>query len=96
MEKEKFEPTPMPEVYQCEIFENFQALADKWDAEGFRLDRNEPNNRLQSLVDSYRRDQEISDVRLSTAYTNGTPENNYKGEKLADHTCVWIKVEKKQ
>ena len=96
MEKETFELTPMPEVSQCETFEDFQALADKWDTEGFRLDRNEPDTQLQSLVDSYRRDPEITDIRLSTAFTKGTPENNYKGEKLADHTCVWIKVEKKQ
>ena len=96
MENRESQPTQLPEISQCESFEDFQALADKWDTEGFRLDRNEPDTQLQSLVDSYRRDPEITDIRLSTAFTKGTPENNYKGEKLADHTCVWVKVEKKQ
>ena len=96
MEKEKFEPTPMPEVTQCETYEDFQVLAEKLDAEGFRIDRNMPNAEIQKTVEFYNRDPEIVEVKLSSAFTAPTPKNNYKGEPMPDYTCIWTKVEKKQ
>jgi hypothetical protein len=96
MENLKFEQQSMPEVQQCETFEDLQKLADQWGAEGFTLDRNMPNGELQPTIDFYRRDQEITDIRLSTAFTNGSRENNWQGQKLADHTAIWLKIEKRQ
>ncbi|MBT4723260.1 hypothetical protein HN958_00820 [Candidatus Falkowbacteria bacterium] len=87
----KFEQKIMPEVTRCETFEEFQSLVDQWDKEGFSRGLNIPNEKIIATVESYQRDPEIGEVKLSSAFTNVTPENGYKGESMLDHLCIWSK-----
>lgn len=93
---ENFEQKGMPTVHECGTYEELQAFGDQMTAEGFVLDRNVPNDQLNDLVASYQQDSEIAEVRLSSAFTQASRVNGFKGEPMPDHTCVWMKVDKKQ
>ncbi|MFA5413133.1 MAG: hypothetical protein WC348_01135 [Patescibacteria group bacterium] len=96
MEQKKIEQIPLPEITQCKTSEDYEKLTDKWYAEGFRIAGKEENGtRLQSLVDAYRGDPEITDIRLTTCYIPGTSQNDYRSVELAGFTAVWIKEKKK-